>query len=502
MNTMVNFIKKNILLFIILISGSVTCQQNNFKEIDDLLKKAVASNNKYETLKELEYAKKASVLAEEANDTKRISESYYEIARALSRLELQKESLLYVQKASAQKYAKENLLFQIKLKEVKSANYNTLALSSQSTKELLEIIQLLDKRSDSTSTKILARTYGNLGNRCNDKNKLDSALIYYRLEHQQLKKLSEKDVLNHLAEHYVSMGMVFLAKKDADSSLYYFKKSYQLKLKYHDPKLFMQYFVFGDYYSEQKQYQKALDFYLKVEKTPGFPANHSGFIHLYKRISELYGILGENDKRDQYQKIYSAKQNKILAERNRNIDYALNVILNDEKNEHILSQKKTSFLFFIGILGILILFFFIYKFQRKNIKKKENIITETATHIKQKDEIITQKSFETKELQLKVNDAYLEIIELAKKNDPSFYFRFQEVYPEFQKKLLNISPGLRTSELTLCAYMFLGFSVKDIADYTFKSINTVRNRRQNLRRKFSIPTEEDFGMWLKNSINK
>ena len=119
------------------------------------------------------------------------------------------------------------------------------------------------------------------------------------------------------------------------------------------------------------------------------------------------------------------------------------------------------------------------------------------TTLQEKDEIITQKGVETKELQQKVNDSYTEVIELAKNHDPSFYFRFQEVYPDFQKKLLEYSPGLRTSELILCAYTFLGFTVKDIAMYTFKSVNTVRNRKQNLRKKFNIPTEQDMGIWLR-----
>jgi len=126
------------------------------------------------------------------------------------------------------------------------------------------------------------------------------------------------------------------------------------------------------------------------------------------------------------------------------------------------------------------------------------IIKETTNSLQDKEKIIYQKSSETQELQQKVNDSYSDFVELAKKNDPSFYFRFQEVYPEFQKKLLEQSPNLRTSELILCAYTFLGFTIKDIAEYTFKSVNTIRNRKQSLRKKFGIQSEEDMGIWLRN----
>jgi DNA-binding NarL/FixJ family response regulator len=66
---------------------------------------------------------------------------------------------------------------------------------------------------------------------------------------------------------------------------------------------------------------------------------------------------------------------------------------------------------------------------------------------------------------------------------------------------MEFSPGLRTSELILCAYTFLGFNIKDIADYTFKSVNTIRNRKQNLRKKFGLSGEQDMGIWLRNLID-
>ena len=66
------------------------------------------------------------------------------------------------------------------------------------------------------------------------------------------------------------------------------------------------------------------------------------------------------------------------------------------------------------------------------------------------------------------------------------------------QKLLEIDPKLRVTELTLLAYFFLGFTSKDVALYTFKSTNTVRNRRQNLRNKLHLSTDENMELWLKS----
>ena len=289
-----------------------------------------------------------------------------------------------------------------------------------------------------------------------------------------------------------------MKKNNADSSLYYIQKSFQLKQKYKYPLLFAEYTSLGDYYYAQKNYQKALDCYLKsVQNMKEQSVIRTYSPDIYKKISKMYQMLGDEAKYKEYEKIFSEKESKMLSERNKNTEYALNIILKDRKEEYDESKKKQFLWIAFGILILIFIFFFLYNILQKNLKQKENIITEVQTSLQEKDEIITKKKVETKELQQKVNDSYAEVIDLAKSYDPSFYFRFQEVYPDFQKKLLEYSPGLRTSELILCAYTFLGFTVKDIAMYTFKSVNTVRNRKQNLRKKFNIPTEQDMGIWLR-----
>ena len=49
-----------------------------------------------------------------------------------------------------------------------------------------------------------------------------------------------------------------------------------------------------------------------------------------------------------------------------------------------------------------------------------------------------------------------------------------------------------------CSYIYLGYSNKEIANYTFKSIRTIENNRYNLRKKINLNTEIDFTLWLRN----
>ncbi|ANF49865.1 hypothetical protein A0O34_04625 [Chryseobacterium glaciei] len=499
---MISFIKKNILLSILLISSLIACQKKEFQEIDELFKAAEKSNLAYKDLETFKYSKKANILALKTGDSKIIAESYYKLALSLSSLELQKESLTYIQKAYTQESIENNILLQSKLKELKSYDYISLGLKSEGLQELFEARQIIEKRNDPESIKLLARIYGQIGNYYYYENNIDSAFVYYRLKSDQLKKIPEKDIFKNKAYLYNYIAKAFLKKKNADSSLYYIQKSFDLKQKYKDPLLFAEYISLGDYYSEQKNYQKALEFYLKsIQNMKEHSVLRTYSPDIYKKISEMYHMMGKETQYKEYEKIFSEKESKMLTERNKNTEYALNIILKDKADEYKKAQEKNYVYISIVILSLLIFFFFLYKLLNKDIKLKESLISEATSSLQNKEEIITQKDHETKQLQLKVNDSYQEVTYLAKNNDPSFYFRFQEVYPEFQKKILEINPNFRTTELILCAYTFLGFNIKDIADYTFKSVNTVRNRKQNLRKKFNLQTEEDMGIWLRNLID-
>ncbi|WP_267404078.1 MULTISPECIES: hypothetical protein [unclassified Chryseobacterium] len=490
-----SFQKYFLFLFFFFWSSLIFCQNNDTKNIDELLKKAEISRQKFKHLDQLKYAKDALILSQKAENSEKITQSYYTMARALSFLEMQKESFAYANKALNEPYGKKSNLLQAQVSEVKAFNYYSLGLNSQFTKELPNIIKLLKNENNREAIILKQRTYLNLGAL-----KPDSALYYSKLSYDELKKIPERQIHLELSDYYRYMGTDFMDNEKPDSTLYYFNKSFKINLKYKDPVVFQDYTSFGDYFTWQKQYKRAISFYekaIKNIKDQSIAPYHFHNNSLYKKISDLYGNLGETKKQSEYKKIYTDLQHKLLLEREKNIEEALKVILSDHENFYKTKEKTHYTLIFFLIVIIILLIFIFSRLIYKNLKHKENQISEVKGNLQKKDEIIDQKNTETKELQQKINKAYTDIIDLAKSNDPKFYEYFQEIYPEFQIKILQNSPGLRTSELVLCAYTFLGFTIKDIAEYTSKSINTVRNRKQNLRKKFNIPKEKDMGIWLR-----
>lgn len=133
----------------------------------------------------------------------------------------------------------------------------------------------------------------------------------------------------------------------------------------------------------------------------------------------------------------------------------------------------------VTILRIIILFLFLATIFIWRKYEKERKLSKNETL---KIEMHMQKTFH----------------DLAKINSSYFWIHFQNLHPRFIPNLLKINPTLKTSELTFCAYLFLGFTTKEIAKYTSKSPKTIINNRYNLRKKLDMFPNEDLINKLKN----
>ncbi|MDX8569361.1 hypothetical protein OZ668_15275 [Elizabethkingia sp. HX XZB] len=100
--------------------------------------------------------------------------------------------------------------------------------------------------------------------------------------------------------------------------------------------------------------------------------------------------------------------------------------------------------------------------------------------------------------EMQMQQTFLNLIKMAKSNSPYFWMHFQNLFPQFIPNLLKINSTLKTSELTFCAYLFLGFTTKEIAKYTSKAPKTIINNRYNLRKKLDMLPHEDLITKLKN----
>ena len=96
----------------------------------------------------------------------------------------------------------------------------------------------------------------------------------------------------------------------------------------------------------------------------------------------------------------------------------------------------------------------------------------------------------------KLSDATEEVIELAKKNDPAFLIRFNEVYPNFAPVIYERHPNLTHSEYSFCVLLFLHFSSKEIAQILSIEHRSVQTRKNRLRMRLGLPSGTDLYQYL------
>ncbi|AZB31364.1 tetratricopeptide repeat protein [Chryseobacterium balustinum] len=412
-----------------------------------------------------------------------------------------KQSIDYAKKAQQySSYLERDQTHAANISSLLAGNYLLLELYTLSFKNYRKSLEILKNKANKTTSDALIEcsVYSHMSYIYDNINKPDSTLYYLQKEAKILKKIDLKYAYIQKGCSSLGFGNYYLNKNNTDSAQYYYNKSLNhFKNKIHPCKI-ESLIGLGNLYTFQKNYPKAQAFYdlaLKSFNQHHFPDILS---ELYKKIAELKVSQGAITEAKYYQDLYLNIQKKLDDKMKKERDFALNEVMKEEKIKNNLEVKKTQRTTFIiiSLLVLMTVFIIIYLLKKTKSKNLESIEI-TKKLIKEKE--ITEQ--ETHKLKLQVNEAFEEIIQLAKDNSPSFYTRFQEVYPKFQSKMLLLNENLKPSELTFAAYVYLGFTTKEIADCTFKAIKTIENNRYNFRKKINLSPEKDLQIWLRNYID-
>jgi hypothetical protein len=485
-------VKNKISIKLIFLTLPFWCFAQNAKEIDSLLDISTRAYENYESRKSIDLAKKALEKSTENNLDTGIAEANYNIARALSDLGKQEESFQFIEKAEKTNFAKTNPVYLAKLKEVSAMNYMTLGLYPQGITEFHKTLLLAQNHTENEFAQILtARVFGNLFVIYRDLENPDSAYYYLNKETNLLTALDESEVYTNLSLSYLDYGSKYIEDKiDYDSAEYYFQKSLALLEKYNDPYKQDVFCALGDLNYEKENYKKALDYYLKTQKLiENLHYSDPSFNYIFKRISEIYQLQGKSGLEEKYLRKFVTLEDSISDSQIETVGKVTNGLLRKHELRMKQSMKKTYS--YIGIAAALFLigFFSFFFYYRKNQRKKFD-------ELESNERELAEKENENQILKSKLNESFDEIIQLAKENNPGFLSRFSEIYPDFVNKIHQINPGIQSSELSFCALLFLNFSTKDIAEYTFVTPKAVQNRKNRIRKKLHISSEDDIYVWM------
>ncbi|MFN1219014.1 tetratricopeptide repeat protein [Chryseobacterium kwangjuense] len=365
--------------------------------------------------------------------------------------------------------------------------YTIRSLLYQKLGERVKAIKMLDEvagrvKDNSYFEYLLEWQYAGIYNEMGDRKKALKAYKNAYLKAKEYRKKQDPDIrnnLNKLSNSYkpiAYLGGMYQQAGKMDSAKIYIEEALR-ETKNIDEKG-IQYttsFYAGEYYLQVGDYKKAQHHLLICKNIVVYhyksQNNHEAVI---ENLINLYGKMGQKDSANYYSKELLALKSSNEAQNKEQKD----ILDKRQATEDNIKKKERKTLMYIcaglltGMICVVLYFFYFKK------GKTENTIP---------SEIISGQD----------NDLFEQVTMLAKENNPEFLTRFNDYCPGFSEKLLEIE-NFKSSEIRFCAYLYLNFSTKDIAEYTFTSVRTVQTKKYRLRKKLNIPNEADIYLWFRD----
>lgn len=463
----------------------------NRQEVDSLLDLSYECRSSLDTENSLSYSLEALELAQSAGYRKGIAESCFFIAQALFDTEKYNTAVEYI--VRGEKYVDGDAKLKSEFIRVKARIYSNLGLYDKAKKEFLHGLSYVKRIKQQEQRQFLeALAYENLAHLYRITDRPDSSFYYIQKKIGILDTMDESFVYTILINTYTSIGKLHADEMRCDSADAYFVKAIALADKYNFRYRSWIYTCQGDMYLNTENPDSALHYYSMALENLGETGLKAEYPALYEKVANIYLSLNDTITARKYKNAREVIEKEFNDEKLKASNNILNILINREI-KFKLTQRKVSRILIavIALLWIVIMFTFFF------IKHKKAKYWQEQEKVKEQEQVkekVKEQEQEMQALKIKVNESFAEIVELAKKNDPTFMVRFQEVYSEFTPTMAAYK--LQLSELHLLALIYLQFTSKEIADCTYRSIRTVQNRKYRLRKKLGISTDENINVWL------
>ncbi|WP_051891311.1 tetratricopeptide repeat protein [Chryseobacterium sp. JM1] len=349
--------------------------------------------------------------------------------------------------------------FQLHLKRLdKSFEYNALAMN-----------YIKDTKNSPFRNDVLFKIYYKRGDYFYRKKMYDPALEYFR----------KAGKLDHSGRVECAIGDLYLyGFKNMDSARIYLstiaeKSNRQGRT---DGVALNANTVLGEYYMITKQYDKAEKSLLKAleinKKTKYVFAQYTKYV--YTDLKSLYEGMGDKEKALLYLQAYTEERNKSDTALLEAINHDMEGFITETETDSEQHRSKVLLLCIVSVFILSLVAMYLWK-TIKQLKEKRKMLKREAEQLKNQMHDNSQE----------------EVLELARKNDPSFLDSFREAYPGFIENVLAVNPELENSDLVFCAMLKLHFTSKEIASYTSVQPRSVQQKKYRLRKKLNIPTETD-----------
>jgi len=373
--------------------------------------------------------------------------------------------------------------------------------------------------------------------------------------------------LQDKAIFYNAIGTTLQDSGNFEESIKYLNKYYQVSILRSDT-LNMIYALIniGESKRKQKKYSEAMNYYNKAQDLNKYLINTQANAAILGNIALIHSSLNNYDqaikhfnscinlsienkgltsyilqdlvniadvyyRKKDYKKAYDYyKEYVTYSDSITEIDYMseinrLNYVHQFEElenQENILEQKllrRTIFIYFFSILGLLIILISIITLSRHKLKAEKlksevkllnleldkknrelvSSLIDLSIQAETKNDIKEILEFLDDEKDIEIIKKYLaqlssKLANTEKSNHiwESFRFHFEEVHPDFFVKLQKLNNELTTNDIRFCAYIKLDLSSKEISKILSISIRATQATRLRLKKKLNIPKEDNL----------
>ncbi|WP_223559263.1 helix-turn-helix transcriptional regulator [Chryseobacterium lathyri] len=470
-------------VFIFFLTSNIKAASGNIKEVDSLLNLAKTALDTQNPAQTIFLAKKALLYSEKIGNKEGIAKSNLWIALGLCNAGNYPESIVYINKLGKNynDYIAENLDFRFKLTDLAGRNYLALGFRRQAIAEFKKELTIADLGS-TQNEKLEMLSYANVQlSACYENYKPDS-VIYYLNKVKAIHKnyhgprhINKTVLYFNLANYYLYSG------KRIDSATYYNEQLLKIiKANPFDNFKCSGFIQKAEILYSQKKYEESLEYGFKALAFAKNKRSVEDRIFLYKLLADNYRALKKNDDELFYVNKYISTKDSLAKASAAGVQISADRISGEivsSKNKSLNRKLLLGILILAAIIGIAII-------RIKRIKKGKN-------------SIIDLKENQINKLQdTRLGKAREELIILAKKDAPEFTMKFKEAYPELNEKLIQIQPNLVNTEIAFCAYLKLNFTTKEIATFIGVTPRAVQIRKNRIRKKLNIPSDEDIYLWM------
>lgn len=467
------------IVLILFLSPDLYAQTNPHQTVDSLLSKSFQYFLEIDFLNNIKTANKALLISKSSEYSEGKARSYFYLGRAFSYLGEYNKSLEYLQLSEYESHTKKNADIHSEICRIRGQIYMYLGLPTSSLKEFRKELAFVKQIKEVRKRNQLeSLAYENLSISYKDIQQYDS-MLYYLDENKTI--LSNSDIpyiQNNLMNLYTLYGEYHSLQKEYDSAHYYFNQALEIANNNSINYTSWIYKNWGDMQLQRGKVDSALILYQYAIDNLERTQIKNEYADIYNKIAQSYTLKGMNDKAKVYQEKAVLVDNELLKAKQEAVEKALTIILKEEREQiRSIFSSRIAMLIYLSIFIVFVGFFNWLHWrnrQRKKLKEKET---------------------ELEDLESRLNNNVEELIELAKTNDIAFISTFKE---KFTKHIYEKHPDLVKSEFWFCAMIFLGFSSKEIAQYSFVEHRSIQIRKSRLRKKLNISSEIDLYMYIKS----